>query len=482
MADVFIQVDADAQRGLQALMSFAKQQDMVTNNAKKMSVSMKQVGKATEEVGKTGKDSISSLAGGLSGMLPAISLVGIAFKGITSTLQFMNEEAEKGAKIIEKLSESSKRLAQVSGGDIRTRMGLKKEARQLAAREGLDLAQAENLVFKMKSEGLNDKADFFSRTAPVLDPEEAVSAVGGLQSAFSISGKREGGAERLVNQLLFGAAESNKSFEQLAPSIKVAAQATKGIGSTAEETIAVASSMAGAFKGESGVERLKAYASAIAQSDRNPGPVLFGQKAPEPVGVGGILPTTETLMGMSEEERNKHLGGNNEALEAYRYLSENMPALQARFSGTIQAGDKAGDRDSLLERSRNVQLQQADVKALRNRNIEKAKLEIQQSKLGPDRLNAEASMLKRMSEGLADGEDVTSRFANYEKAKAKQFVGYKVEDEMDSLPQAFGRAKLRQETSDEALQETLDALREVTVEMRKATENINGASPNTQVE
>ena len=424
MADIDIRINADSRAGQLAIEKFARANYKVAKSGAAAKRSIEGVEKSSERMGRKGAQASGSMAGQFANMARGALGVAAAVKVVTTGLQFMNEEAQRSAENIKRLEQSNRLLAQVSGGSSITRLKDRAKARDLSRQSGLSLAESERLLFSAKSEGLRSDVGFFARAAPVVDPTTAVTAVGGLQSAFGR--EKAGGSKKLINQLLYAAAQSNKSFGELAPSVKTAAQATKGIGSTAEETIAVSSVMAGAFKGEAGFERLKAFAGAIDKSSQAPAtPLKRGQKrAAVPKLAGkGILGAVEGLMGMSEEERNRVLGGSQEAVEGFRVLRDQLPAIRERIAGTRAAGAKAGTAGSLFESTLASEIQLPEVRARLDYNRAKATNEILTQPEGVTRLQQDTAQLVRQNEAIEREEGGFKRGIRDKFAKTMQFFG-----------------------------------------------------------
>lgn len=391
MADVFIQVDADAQQGMQALLSIARAQEKVVDGGKKMNSAMQNVEKQTKQTGNIGKGAINGIQGALGQLVGATSIAATAFKMFNMVFDEMNKRAEKGSKLMEKMAGQAGKIVQATGGDPQKSLQIRNQAQLMAGSIGIDQGKAVDLLVTSARLGMGDKAGFFARGHNVLsDPAQAMQLVANLRQSMPGSS-----VEGLTNKLMSAQQMSGKlDFNQFSESLLGIMPVSKQVGFGGTETMAALSLAVKKFKGDSGAEALKGLFESIQKYDTEDQKVAFGQKASSKIAGASIFQTLKNIQGLSSEDRKKMFGEklNSAALADYLLANqgeyktgigqlndEERKSVQSRGSYSVslktgQATYNANDSNTIYGRMISSALQMPEVSAENKKNAIAAQL------------------------------------------------------------------------------------------------------------
>lgn len=269
---------------------------------------------------------LKELTSGMFGLSAATQ----AFAASMERAQRIKTESMAG---VDRLVNSRRELNQV-GDNPADIQSLNDRADELAMKYGTDREQTRSMLFSARSIGFEGSADTIAKMAGanVLEMGAAARAAGKVPELF-------GGAispEASLNAVLTAAKASDLNFEGVANALPTAVEGARPAGSTAAETIALLSVMAGRYKsGDVAAERLKSFGGFVASKDD-----LKGK---------GIVAAVEMLRGMPEEQRKEFFGENKDVLLGYDALVGELPTFAKRLPIVQRAIDEAGTPRSFLE-------------------------------------------------------------------------------------------------------------------------------------
>lgn len=281
----------------------------------------------------------------------AAGVTTLAIRAIGDAWQYAEQQATEAGEAMKAAQPGRNKIGQVSMSAADA-TALNQQADQVAAKYGIDRNVSRRILFSARSEGFDQYFEQVAATKTAsLDPEAAAGVAGQVKSLFP---KADISPIEAVNLTYAGAKASRLSFEQVAAALPKAAEGTAPLGSTPQETIAIASVLASSFaSGETTADRIKAFSNRAFQDKDFRGL--------------GVMGSVRKLQGMSEDDRAKWLGGNAEANAAFFRLSENSAAIGARQTelDTVLAGGRRGD--SFLDQQRAAWMSQTqNVNTLRN--------------------------------------------------------------------------------------------------------------------
>ena len=336
---------------------------------------------------------LDTLSGKVASMFAAWASGTAILETIKQALQNVTKEADEATESVKRMAgeDQGDQLAQIAT-DTFDYNNLQKQRDKLAVRFGISREAAEDIVFSGRSEGFEADNQIVAAASQIVKSESAITVAGQTGNLFG----GELGTGQLFNAVLKGAQDSRLTFDEIAKGLPGASEGGALTGAGAQETIAALSTFATFFKsGETASDRLKALGGQLAADDRTRGQGF----------IGGV----ETVLGFSDEERKKFLGGSKEVQAAFTRFSENLDLIKSRVEGVDAAIDATGTDQDLLAVKRSaifdlgtgVGKRNAALLASRSAEVE---LEIaKENELAEDGLRSEALIAKLRSQNLENG-------------------------------------------------------------------------------
>ena len=220
-------------------------------------------------------------------------------------------------------------------------------ANAAALRFGVSREAAKGILFDATSNGFEREFEDVVRGSLALGAEEAGIAAGKIRAQFP-----DLSPAQAINVSLVAAQRSALDPSQFTRTSPNAAVAGRTIGASAEETFAAQSQLAALRKsGDESATSLKAFARAANRAG---------------VGGGGFFAAVDQLNKLPADQLSKTLGGNNEAIEAFRDLVFLRKQIEGVFRDLRQARADTGTQQSALNRTIKVQEQIPSLVAARS--------------------------------------------------------------------------------------------------------------------
>jgi hypothetical protein len=297
---------------------------------------------------------VSDSLRGFAEMATGVGLVTAATMKLTEAFALVKKAKDDALQNQQGLSESNRRLVQVSNSpeDL---ANMQKRADDAAMATGVSRDVARQVLFSARSEGFESSFEGILASNEVLDPMAASTVAGKVPALFG--GKI--GSMEAVSLGLRAAKDSNLNFEQMATSLPTAAEGGALVGASPEELFAVQGVLASRFKsGDTAADRIKSFSSSAGIDERMSGK--------------GIIGAFDTISAMSDEERTEYLGKNQELNAVFKILGEEMPKIKKQLSVLEkERADFAAGGGALREQ---IQIASADAGIQNVSNVRKAQV------------------------------------------------------------------------------------------------------------
>lgn len=306
------------------------------------------------ELAQKSKQEIADQILGFAGVSSAVGVVTVAIGQATKAFQLLAAAKAQALQTQEGLSESNRRLVQVSNSpeDL---AAMQSRADNAAMGTGVSREVARQVLFSARSEGYEKDFEGILAANQVIDPLAASTVAGKVPALFG----GQIGSMEAVSLGLRAAKDSNLNFEQMASSLPTAAEGGALVGASPEELFAVQGVLASRFKsGDTSADRIKAFSSSAGIDDRMKGK--------------GIIGAFETIQAMQEKERTEFLGKNQELNAMYVILGEEMPKIQTQLKVMQEERAAFAGGGGLLRDT--VKIAQADPNITNVTNVRKARV------------------------------------------------------------------------------------------------------------
>ena len=307
------------------------------------------------ELAQKSKDEIADQILGFAGVASAVGLVEVGIGQATKAFQLFATAKAQALQTQEGLSESNRRLVQVSNSS-EDLAAMQKRADDASLGTGVSREVARQVLFSARSEGYEKDFEGILAANQVIDPLAASTVAGKVPALFG----GQIGSMEAVSLGLRAAKDSNLNFEQMASSLPTAAEGGALVGASPEELFAVQGVLASRFKsGDTSADRIKAFSSSAGIDDRMKGK--------------GIIGAFETIQAMQEEERTEFLGKNQELNAMYVILGEEMPKIQNQLKVMQEERAAFAGGGGLLRDT--VKIAQEDANISNVTNVRKARIQ-----------------------------------------------------------------------------------------------------------
>ena len=284
--------------------------------------------------------------------------VGTVLEGLRETWREIVDEQDRGLRGLQATELTDRRLLQVS--DSREEFTQRRQlADDLSVQFGVDRNTVREVLFSAISEGFEGAVPDIVRASQVISPDTAASVGGQVPTLFG--GRQALPTLEAISGTLTAARQSRVDFEELGRFLPNAAEGTRILGASFEETSAALAALASDFGNVStAADRIKAFSIRVADDER-----LKGQD---------LVETIEELQSFSEDDRAGILGNSQEVNVAYQALTDELERIR-QFSSAIRADRTAtqGGAGALLSK---VQIAEQDeqfaaIRAERQSEIQK---------------------------------------------------------------------------------------------------------------
>jgi hypothetical protein len=324
MPQLAVEMTGDEAKLFKAMQKLVAKQGDMEKAFKRIKEAGRDAGKETEK-SFTGK-SLSSIKGYIVQFGSLATAIGVA----SAALRSFKENQDRAFQSATALTEANRSLVQISKDQAQLEARMKR-ADTAAARFGVDPAIARQVLFSSLSENWSDNYENVMATRGAMDPLAAASTAGQVPGLFN--GKIN--AMQALNGVLQAGAASRARTEEIAMALPTAAEGTAKAGMSPEETMGALSVLASRF----GSPNQAATSISTFADKASRAPFLQGQ---------GLVQASDTLAGMSEEDRRKFLGDSKELDTAYKFLQMDRATIQRRTMEVRAEMALAGTDDSLL--------------------------------------------------------------------------------------------------------------------------------------
>jgi len=262
--------------------------------------------------------------------------------GVATKAWGLYKEAQDSALgSLEGLDPANRKLAQVAtNADDLNKMQTRADAASLAT--GVPRAQAREVLFNARSEGYESSFEAILASNSVVDPNASAKVAGKLPAIF----KNKIGPMESISLALKGANESNLDFEQMANTLAIAGEGGSVLGSSPEETTAIAATLSARFKsGDVAADRMKGFGVKAGIDPRFAG--------------SGFIESHRRLSEMPEAERKDFLGESQELNTFYVAMTEDLAKIKDQLAKATQErkdfSEGGGELRTKLANANNVE-------------------------------------------------------------------------------------------------------------------------------
>lgn len=401
-----------------------------------------------EELRK-GNSLLSSAGEGIGKYIAGVGVASGAAMVLSKAWDNIVTRQKEGVQALEQTKTADSNLLQISESSQQFRQ-LRSESDQLSMQTGVDRTAVREVMFQGVSEGFKDAVPEIIKANQVIPVKEAAGVAGQIPALFQGQLK----AMEAVDLTLAAAKASRLDFAPLARALPSAAEGGAIAKASPEETLATLSVLASRFKsGEAAADRIKAFAAvagidsggktaeqkkadadkleaaqkeirrkeeAVADIQRKmakPGATkeakteleiklsraqrevsefdrkrLEAPKEREAFAGKGILEVVKELQAMSSDDRQKFLGSSQELNAAYVVMVEEMPKIEKQVAELVKERKAFNQGGGILRDQVAIANADAEMTALRTKNIALQKLEVQNATLdGKGGATAEAA-------------------------------------------------------------------------------------------
>ncbi len=385
-ADVTMSIDVKL---APAVRQYAKLLEKVKKNEQGMKQLGQAAGKAARQIEKTGKagdrggrglgmfgGALTSIKGTLTGLIGA----GAGLALFRSILGEIKQEAEGAASELRRVHDESARLVQVasSSGDVEA---LNLQADIIAQTEGIDRAAARRLMFGARSFGVSDdQVQTIAASARFTNieeggPEKFMEGVGKFQ-AQAAYGSGAGDARQLISAFMAAGAPSDISADVMATASIKALGATKAIGSTPDELLALMSVLSPGFASpEEAATGIRALATQVDKAG---------------YGGAGLMGGLEAFRADDPDKLTEMVKGNVRAKAAFVAIESAEDLVRQRTAEVAEARRTGSLYDVQLDKAATPRLQRG-----RQANVGDVALQLSREELAPAELEYQ-NLLKAM--------------------------------------------------------------------------------------
>lgn len=325
-----VQMSSDEARLYQGMQKIIEQQRRMEEGWGKVGRSAKKA-----EADSMNIDSmIQSGVGSLAQMVTGWALVQSATKAAADIVTFHRDEVDKSIESVNKLSDATRKLAQISMS-AKNLDEMSQQAAALSRTSGRPQADTSNLVFKANSEGFNDPK--------LLENMAATNAVVDMNTQADIASqavqhfKGQITPAQMIRATLTAASSSKLDTEQISGSLDRSAKGAGLLGMAPEELLAGVSTVANRFEGK-GSEANTAIGNMLTKASLHP--ELSKEKT-----WAGIMKRLE-----NEGTRDDFLKEDISMRTAYGLLKQEMPAVSKRRQEIGEAVRTTGTADDILQK------------------------------------------------------------------------------------------------------------------------------------
>jgi hypothetical protein len=385
----------------------------------------KQFDKLGEGMLKIGKETGKQVADAMGIPLSPADALRTAIGTVTEALDFMNQQAERGAQSLQKLEGPSKSLVQITS-NLMEMQKARGQAMALASKYGLTNEQAIGLMVSARNRGMEGESDLFGQVSSfTARPEGMVDAVADLQDAFGK--QKSGGARTLMNQLLAGAEKSKLNLENFAEPTVSNAGFVSSIGGSPEELMGSMSVLSGVLgTGERAAMRIGRGAATFKKMGLDK--------------EGGLIGAFKKFQQLPEDERKKAAGESMEMAQFVEAFGSNLGDIEQRTK-EIGAAGRAPRSADYVARSVDIAERDPYLSSVKRERATAAAREAAEMPYGESRLRAEARINEAMTNSIQSGDRGLTQSLKLKGLRSAQYVlGDEAINQPDQVAAALGSA------------------------------------------
>jgi hypothetical protein len=348
--------------------------------------------------------------------------IGVAVAAATKSWSLYKTAQDAALGSLEGLDPANRKLAQVAtSADDLNKMQARADAAAMAT--GVSRTQAREVLFNATSEGYTGSYEAILAANSVVDPNASAKVAGKLPAIF----KGKIGPMEAVSLALKGANESNLDFEQMANTLAIAGEGGAVLGSSPEETTAIAAVMSARFKsGDVAADRMKGFGVKAGIDPR------FAN--------AGFIEAFQRLEALPDAERKDFLGESQELNTFYVAMKEDIDKIKDQLTKAItERKDFAAGRGELRTKLKNAESVES-ISTNKQLRISRIKKEIATEKnLAKSAANNEISASNAMAQVEDKGGSIVNRFSTNAASFGLNLLGERIDPKTkESLASGFG--------------------------------------------